>query len=442
MRVKERSRLIVSFIGNTDLKYFSIKQDNRPPRQDDNSPIMRLLRGIDNKKLNLGQGIPPSRTRLLLFNENGDNHQARAFFCERIKQELEGMGLDGMEVIDYPITLSDGPTDYDNLYQQVDAAIPRSGPETEVIFHLSSGTPAMHTTLLIAANCLPLGNVHLFETSREKGQDCGGLLSICLPYILAASKTKIPKNINKKLLSEPAKTLLPDTVVSDPFVSESYEALHAIAKSRRKSPARVLVKGAIGTGKWYACRQFAKWCHDIDGAESVEWLEPVCTPEIPLGCTVLIRRIDTWSLDQLQRLSRLAADRRDIAIAATFRTGERSSSPLELIQSEGLCGATLITLPVLRARNDIVQLAEAVARQNGIADGKVRERFQYILMEGMLRNNIHDIRSLLTTAMAYSPSKHPIIDHYQQDINNIIADQLLREAWQTIDSMDFGPGGL
>lgn len=419
---KHATRLVVSFIGNKDLEFLQ-------PQGAELSPIRRLLRGLPT----LQPPIPPARTRLLLLDDDRPGKNDRARFCEALGNQLPGLGLGGLHLDRWPVTLPEGPTDLNALYENVWAAIPTSGPAQadEIVFHLTSGTPAMQLTLMLAAHCLRLDRVRLIETSREQG-----VREVRPPYVLAAREQRLSGRVRlKSPLSEKARrTLLPDTVLDDPPVEAAYATLYKAAM-HRKLPQRLVVQGPTGSGKWHACRQFARWRR----GEAAQWLDPASQPELPSGATLLIHRLDTWPQSALRRLMLLAAERPDCAIAATFRTDRTPAAPLEVLAHDGLRSAVHIELPALGSRSDVVALGEALARQLGAFDGKIKERLQYDLLTDLYPHNLHDLKALLATAAARSPSAHLERAAYVQARQIRDAQAVLAEACQILTGMDFGP---
>lgn len=415
---KQPSCLIVSFVGKTDLTYLY-------PQDEHLSPIRRLLRGLDRL------AVSPERARLLLFDDHPESGE-RARFCEELRRQLPGLGLAGLRVTLEPIVLPEGPTDLNALYEAVWAAIPTSGPDRadDIVFHLTSGTPAMQLTLMLAANCLPLDSARLVETSREQG-----VREVRPPYVLAARERRGEGGAGgKRRAGDGLRNLLPDTVIEDAAVLSAYAALFKAA-TNRKQPQRLLVKGPVGCGKWHASRQFARW----RGRDEVLWLEPESLPELPAGATLLIRWLDAWPQPALQRLGSLAAERPDLAIAATFRTDQPPAVPLETLARDGLRGAVHLDLPALGARCDVVALGEALARHMGALGGKIKERLQYDLLTDLYPRNLHDLQSLLATAAACSPGPHPQRRAYVQARQIQETAVLLAEAAQILAGMDFGP---
>jgi hypothetical protein len=424
------TRLILSFIGNTDLKF-------QEPHGADKSPILRLLDAVSNADSKLQKpNISADSTRLILFDDDRDG-DARAQFCEKLREQLPELGLAGLTLERRKIEMPEGPTDLPALYKQVWEVIPTSGSDSvdEVVFHLTSGTPAMHLTLMLAAESLRLEQSRLFETSREQG-----VIELFPPYTLALrnkrerDRVKYPKLLkpsdlpdkeHKKLL----KGLLKETVVDDAIVADKYVALYKAA-TNSKQPPRVLMRGATGTGKWWACQQFAAW----RGGEKVIWHDPAQCPEVPDGAMLLIRWLDAWSEAEMQRLMMLADERRDVAIAATYRTGQMQPGSA----GEGLRGALQIELPTLGSRSDVVELGESLARQLGFMDGKIKERLQYELLSDGYPDNLHSLKELLATAGANSKGKHPERDAYLQARDAQEAESLLNEACRVLMNMDFG----
>lgn len=419
-----KTRLILSFIGKTDLKFF-------PPQGEDCSPILRLLIGLSG----FAPRILPGGTRLLLLDDDpgaGETAQPgpRAAFCAALQQSLPGLGLAGMAVERHPVRLPAGPTDLNALYEQVWGALPARAARQadEVLFHLASGTPAMQFTLMLAAHCLPLESVRLVETSREQG-----VREVRPPYVLAARELRERERPGRTALDARARgALLPDTVIADPLVEASYAALYKAA-SNRKMPQRLVLRGPVGSGKWHACLQFARWRK----AGVVDWLEPGARPSPPEGTTLLIRHLDAWPESGLRELTVLAATRPDLAIAASFRTDLPAVVPLEVLASEGLRGAAQIQLPALGARSDVVALGEALARQLGVHDGKLKERLQYELLTDLYPQNLHDLRSLLATTALTSSGTHPDRPAYVQAREIRDAGRQLAEAWRLLQ----GTGG-
>ncbi|EGV32661.1 hypothetical protein ThidrDRAFT_1146 [Thiorhodococcus drewsii AZ1] len=444
---RQPTRLILSFIGKTDLDFLQ-------PKGDDLSPIRRLLKAVLDRdsELQRKRHIAAQNTVLVLFDDDPDGCNERAEFCDRLREQLPEVGLSGMELKRYPVSLK-GPTDLSALYEQVWAAIPTSKPDCadEVVFHVTSGTPAMHLTLMLAAQSLRLDEARLFETSREQG-----VRELHPPYALALRRKRERERVAYRSpgsLSDAArKGLLKEIVVEDTMAASAYAALYKAA-SNRKQPQRVLmlICGPTGSGKWRACQQFAEWRtpgsvsnpekHADKASQLAIWSNLAYCPELPEGATLLIRWLDAWPESALRMLAQLADERSDLAIAATLRTDRLPAGALATLACDGLRGAVSVDLPALSVRSDVVALAESLARQLGILDGKLKERLQYDLLTDVFPRNLHDLKGLLATANARSPSAHPERKAYLQARELRDTRRLLDEAWQVAAGMDFGPEG-
>jgi DNA-binding NtrC family response regulator len=201
----------------------------------------------------------------------------------------------------------------------------------------------------------------------------------------------------------------------------------------------VLIQGATGSGKWHAARQLAHWRR---AQPPVIWNDSAACPELPEGATLLIRWLDAWPEAAWRNLAALADERPDLAMVATVRTDRLPPGGLERLTTDTLRGAVAIDLPTLAARSDLVALAESLARQLGIADGKLKERLQHDLLTDHFPHNLHDLKTRLATANAASPGQHPERKAYLQARDRHQAQQLLDRAWQAIASLDFGTDRL
>lgn len=426
------SRLIVSFIGKADLE--SGGRAERELRSGPaTGPILRLLTHLSTECSLAG-------TRLMLFDDDRAGNEERKCFCESLPEVLIELGLRDVTVDRHPIALPRGPTDLDALYHMVWHALPseREQPE-EVIFQVSSGTPAMQLTLLLAANCLTFRKPpRLYETSRE----APFVRQVLLPYVLAAQerrrdRARVPMNLPET----GKKTLLPGTVIDDPHVEAEYAVLYHAATRRAEAdvaPA-VLILGPSGSGKWHAARQFTTW----RGALASEWWEPSIPAGAEESTSVLIRRLDAWPSDALARLSRWQFDHRMVAIAATWRTDVVAAAPHLAVARDGLHRVEQVFLPALSARDDRQALAEAVAQKQGILDGYMKERLQFELLTDIYPRNIRDLEETIAMAASRSNGPHPERKAYieaRQIRDAASALALLHECYRTLAGLKFGAG--
>jgi|GEM_PF-1869752 len=439
----DKKLLIISFIGTRDLKYLSAEEGNSQPQGGDRSPIVRMLEGYrDHYKGERGNkhGKAPDydETTLLLFDDDREGNN-REKFCENLRPKLTEP-LSKIEICREKIQFSkeQGPTNLKALYDVAWDVISRQKSKYEnFAFHLSSGTPAMQVTLILAAECLSLGDgVRIFETSREKG-----LEEVFPPYVLAVRERREEQHYSSKpkLSNKERKTLLPHTVVDDPAVEREYYKLHKEAKRKGGNSHRVLVKGSVGVGKWHICKQFAKW---LGRDKTIEWLsESKMIPigDIPEKAILLIWRLDTWQKNALEDLRKLCVCRPDLAVIATYCTDREPVVPLEVLLEEGLPTTLNIELPSLGIRSDIVPLAEAMAQKLKIPHGKIKERFQYHLLTDNYPRNLHSLEELLITTNAFSDEFHPKPPVIPQDGVWGKA-SLLDEACGVLKQMDFSEG--
>jgi transcriptional regulator of acetoin/glycerol metabolism len=262
---------------------------------------------------------------------------------------------------------------------------------------------------------------------------------MALPYVIAVRENKAARARDLPRISAAARRrLLPHTVVEDPIVEAAYAALHKAATRRRGTPT-VLISGPSGSGKWHAARQFAAW----RATEKSEWLSPTLPDSLDAVSTVLIRRLDTWPTEKLLELSSWRLRHADVAVAATWRTDVVPAAPLEAVARHGLVGAEQVPLPALSARRDIVSLGESIAEQNGISDGKIKQRLQYDLLTDVYPRNLHDLKTVLATAASRSKGHHPERAAYLEadhlaDVGE--AQALLYEAYQVLVGLHFSKG--
>lgn len=413
--MRTSTRLIVSFIGDKDLGHFALS--DRPVAPGDLSPIVRLL-------MHLAQdGSCGEGTRLMLFDDDRPSKDSRARFCVMLATRLPELGLAHLPLEWRKIDLPQGPTDLNALFNQVWSALgfTQDSRPDEVVFHLSSGTPAMQVTLLLAALCLPFDKVRLFETSREQG-----VHQVEPPYVLGLRERQRVRAARPRQLPNAARNgLLPDTVLDDPFVNSQFAALYSAARSRQA--ARVLILGPCGSGKWQAARQFAAW----RGRSQVEWTEESMLGQaessaVSPEATVLVRRLDRWSAEGLIRLGQWCDAHPAATVVATWRTDEPPRAPLDTVAHDGMRGAEQIHLPALGNRSDIVALAESLARQRGLWDTKLRQRLQYELLTDNYPHNLHDLAAVLAMTGSRSESRHPEREGYKQAMRMLESREALR----------------
>ena len=420
--------LIVSFVGRADLRAFDLQEPRLPFVDDNIGPIKRLLSHLANN------GLDPSEARLLLFDDRPDNG-VRKQFRDALEAALPGLALGGLEIDRKEFALPGGPTDLKALYDGVWRAIEAGARDVaDVLFNLSSGTPAMFGTLLLAARSLPIRPT-LYESSPEKD-----VVRLDLPYEIATRERKGARASRLPVLAKEArKTLSRDTIVRDEVAAAAYASLYNIATRRRDEDAApaVLIEGASGSGKWHAARQFAAWC----GGEALECFAPPLPDPRLETAAVLLRRLDVWPAEALKSISAWRAQHPNVAMAATFRTDCAGGIELAAIKRDAVHGAATVCLPAPRSRSDIVELASVLAARAGLHRSKVKERLQQDLLASSY--DLHQLDDVLRTAGSRSDTRHIERADYVQarDIEAIPqALALLRDGHAVLAGLDFGTG--
>jgi hypothetical protein len=391
----------------------------------DMSPVVRLLASYP-------AALVPAETELLLLDDEPGNEERRQF-AQELREALPELGLGELTVTLEPVDLPHGATDLDDLYRAVWPLIQRLGRnrDRELVIHFSSGTPAMQFTLTLAAYCSRRAVAKLYETSPR-----GGVKEMTLPYVLAAREIRgrdhaAPVN---RLSREARKSLQDNTVVDNLAVQTAYSALFKAARSGHWPPPRIRIHGPSGSGKWHAAKQFALW----RDRPQVMLQDGVDDLEIPEEATVLIRHLDRWSPNGLRRLALLSETRDDIALVASFRSDRAPHAPLRALEESGLLGAAQIEMPALGGRDDVQAVGEAIARQLGMADGKLRARMATEWISDTYPGGMHDLKSLLATAGLQSGGKHAEFSAFNRASQLRKGDDMLDRAWDKLVALANG----
>lgn len=150
-----------------------------------------------------------------------------------------------------------GPTNFGEIYQAASASITEKiqeyGTETDLIFHLSPGTPAMAAVwILLSKTRFP---AELIESSREHG-----VRPASVPFDISADF--IPDLLRKpdQTLERLAAGLPVEAPEFDDIIHRSEVMQRVVLKARRIAPRSipVLIEGESGTGK----ELFARAIHD------------------------------------------------------------------------------------------------------------------------------------------------------------------------------------
>ncbi len=150
-----------------------------------------------------------------------------------------------------------GPTNFGEIYQaaskSISEKIQENGPDVDLIFHLSPGTPAMAAVwILLAKTRFP---AELIESSREQG-----VRTASVPFDISADF--IPDLLRKpdQTLERLAAGLPAEAPEFDDIIHRSEVMQRVVLKARLIAPRSipVLIEGESGTGK----ELFARAIHD------------------------------------------------------------------------------------------------------------------------------------------------------------------------------------
>lgn len=411
----KKKRLIVSFVGHQDLKHFQIDSGPPPQRGADSSPILRLLQAL-NDRGELGGA------KLLLFDDEPASGR-RKQFATALTQASQQAGLP-VDIPDpVPITGHDGPTDLDGLFWAVwdKLNLPAAQRPDDIVFHVTSGTPAMHLTMMLAALCL-YERSRIFETSNRPGASAS---EIRPPYGIALKKRSRPHASAARGLPDRARnTLLPGLVVEDAVAVAEFAALYRTAQSTK--PPRVLIRGPAGSGKWWAARQFARWRGK--GHAQVEWLDAAsldACPPITVKSTILIRHLDRWDEGRLHALQAWCVRNPLAAVAATWRDDRPPRVALNQVTEIGLRAAAQVCLPAFFARDDKLALAKAMAKEQGLLTTKMHARLQHQMLAPSAPKSLHELAQVLAHAASRSDSRNIEREAFDQGLQMLQAQESL-----------------
>ncbi len=400
--------LIVSFIGNTDLKLAGLAPDETPSKPDEQPPLFRVVNDLVSRNL-FGKD-----DAILILDDRaarGDDRGRR--FCAMLEQSVAVLlDVPSIQVTPLPIDISN-PTDLDRLHKEAVAAIKGTADDrTQVIFNLTSGTPAMHTTLVLAGSYLPLARPRFFESSRERQ-----VVEINLPYMVyVRSRIEVARSPNRQVRQlmkkgDPLRGIkLPRlTSVADAAVAAVFGA---VAKARNKE-FPVTVAGVTGSGKAYVAQAAglnAGLSVCVVDAEFARKLpEKPGTTADSTHLNIILRHLESASDELLCDIGQALDRHPDWRWTVTLRSDRApraSDSPLYTALRRRLATGGEFLMPPPNLRTDVVELAEHMFEEAGQWPTKVKERFQYELGSAVLADGLHGLRRWVNNAAGLAPTRH------------------------------------
>lgn len=400
--------LIVSFLGETDLRIAGLVSDKgrQYSEPDEQPPLFRVVGEL------VARNLFGKDDAILILDDRAPKGDGRGReFCALLAQTVAALlAVPKVRVEAQPIAIGN-PTDLDGLHREAVAAIkPFADDNTQVIFNLTSGTPAMHTTLVLAGSHLSLGCPRFFESSRERR-----VVEVTLPYMVYVRRRIELERTPNRRARQAAGTrnplaglkLPPLTAVGDAAVAK---LLGAIARARcRESP--IVIAGVTGSAKAYvaeAAAQNAGLRVVAVDAELAEGLpDEVRAMAADAAVNVVVRHLEAAGDGLLCEIGQALDGRRGGRWTATVRTDRPPRVPerfraLRLRLASG--GEFLMPPPNLRT--DIVELAEHMFTEAGQWPTKVKERFQYELGSAMLADGLHGLRRWVSGSASLAPTRH------------------------------------
>lgn len=403
--------LLVSFIGDRDLDLFGLPGKSartREPQPNERSPLLRVVDDLIERNL-FAAG---SSILLLDDREPKGDSRGRTYAAMLEQYVAQLLNVDAVCVNPHPLDIAD-PTDLDRLHKKVVEVMKSYATEqSDVLINLTSGTPAMHTTLVLAASYLPLKRPRFFKSSQFDDVN-----EIQLPYMVYVKRRievdRAPnRNVRAALRNvDPlAGIRWPAlTVRSDPAVAM---ILAAIARARCK-PLPILVAGPTGSGKTRAALTGA-----FNAGLEPREIDAQCEAHLPSSLdanrpgkrvNLIIKHLECASESLLRDIGSALDAQPDVCWSATVRTDHPAlgiDSPLHAEIRHRLSTGGEFVLPSPSQRTDIVEVAESMFEELGQWPSKVKERFQYDLATAALPDGFHTLRRLVAAAAALSPTRH------------------------------------
>lgn len=405
------SALIVSFLGNNDLELAGLPrrpEEARTPAPGERSPLLRVVDDLVSRNLFGNDGS------ILILDDRAQKGDDRGQqYCAHLGGYVAALlSVPAIPVTAHPFDISD-PTDLDRLYKEV-VEVMRSiaNERTDVLINLTSGTPAMHTTLVLAASYLPLKPPKFFVSSPA-----GQVNEVRLPYMVFVRRRievdRAPNRGSRQALRAVSPLagikLPPFTARSDAVVAT---VLGAVAKARR-TPQPVLIAGATGSGKTWAAlaAAFNSGLKTIViDAQFADALPTELAPDDDrVIINVIVKHLEAASESLLRAIGIALDTHLNLRWTTTWRTDQYPRNPGSPCFTEirrRLAAGGEFLMPPPAERIDVVELSEYMFEEAGQWPTKVKERFQYELATANLPDGLHALRRWVGCAAALSPTRH------------------------------------
>lgn len=440
---------IITFIGNTDLKYY------RGNDVDNMSPIDRFFeegflerhKEVDWTLLLLND--KPGEEQVCDKKNEGRESLSRNEFIERIADDYKN-DYPNLVVKGVPIhSVKHNPSDHQALFDEVWGAIPHKGKHApdEYAFILTSGTPAMISTLLLASCSLTSKKTSAFQVDKHKGIE-----EVILPYKLALkrdSKKRPPDLFFEKEIELRKKQI----VIYDSVVKLAYIDLFLSLSTVKKGVMpRVMIAGAVGTGKTTAANILLDWLRGLCKSNSLDFelieisssksdvFERFILDEPDKNKRILIKAngFDEWSGSDRERfLDKCTTLSDNVGVLITGRSELLDHSGIDLKKILG-DGQVNIYLPKIEERSDIFDLVLVHAQQRAYTLGKLYERSNYSLFtKKEFSRGCYTLFELVDQAYKRSPSIH-IQDNIMESISDEPeARRILHESISRVYNKDY-----
>lgn len=224
-------KILVSWIGDTDLDASKPLEKRKIRKQIGLGPICEAIKNRSFDKV------------FLLENYNYKGRK------EELDTYLKWLNAEIKPPIKLLSETLDNPTDYQAIYdiclQRVNEIYKQEGEESKLTFHLSPGTPQMHTVWVI------LFKTHFDKVSLVQSSMEGGVKDVVIPFKIAPQLIQdFVRSTDEKLENlTAAKTAKTDSFDNIIGKSQSIQRVKERARRATVNNYPVLILGETGTGK-------------------------------------------------------------------------------------------------------------------------------------------------------------------------------------------------